>query len=225
MVVLDPLSECSLFRRIHFGVRWIVRLGVSRVLKSSGLGAIRLEAKCCGIDSVYRVALDDGLGYIAVKTIRGSSRRLDQELVDSFLAEVEILRKIRHNNIVKWMCCVSSDDLLLLAYHEHQSLDRWLYNDCSPPIVHWDVKASNILLDSQFNTKVVDFGLAKILFKPEELATMSVVAGTFGYIAPEYAQSIRVNEKIDVYSFGAVLLELTTGKEVNPGYEYLSLAE
>ncbi|KAI5394826.1 hypothetical protein KIW84_061443 [Lathyrus oleraceus] len=229
-----------------------------------GFGAIRSEAKCCGIDSVYRVALDDGLGYVAVKTIRGSSRKLDQELVDSFLAEVEILRKFRHNNIVKLMCCISSDDLLLLAYeyHEHQSLDRWLhkknktsvasstvhhdiidwpkrlhiaigaaqglcylYNDCSPPIIHRDVKASNIVLDSQFNAKVADFGFAKILIKPEELATMSPVAGTFGYIAPEYAQSIRVNEKMDVYSFGAVLLELTTGKEVNPGYEYSSLAE
>ncbi|KAI5439128.1 hypothetical protein KIW84_024775 [Lathyrus oleraceus] len=80
-------------------------------------------------------------------------------------------------------------------------------------------------MDSQFNAKVGDFGLARILIKPEELANMSVVAGTFGYIAPEYAQSIRVNEKIDVYSFGAVLLELTTGKEVNPGDEYSSLAE
>ncbi|KAI5439130.1 hypothetical protein KIW84_024777 [Lathyrus oleraceus] len=155
-----------------------------------GFGAIRSEAKCCGIGSVYCVALDDDLGYVAVKTIRGNSRKLDQKLVDSFLAEVEILSKIRHNNIVKLMCCISSDDLLLLAYeyHEHQSLDR-------------------------------------ILIKPEELATMSVVAGTFGYIAPKYAQSIRVNEKIDVYSFGAVLLELKTEKEVNPGDEYSSLAE
>ncbi|CAL5206111.1 unnamed protein product [Lathyrus oleraceus] len=98
-----------------------------------------------------------------------------------------------------------------------------LYNDCSPPIAHRDVKANNILLDSQFNTKVVDFGLAKILIKPEELATMSSVAGTFRHIAPEYAQSIRVNEKMDVYSFGAALLELTTGKAVNPGYKSLSL--
>ncbi|CAL5193600.1 unnamed protein product [Lathyrus oleraceus] len=123
-----------------------------------------------------------------------------------------------HHDIIDWT------KRLHIAIGAAQDL-CYLYNDCSPPIVHRDVKASNILLDSQFNTKVADFGLAKILIKPEELATMSAVAGTFGYIAPEYAQSIRVNEKIDVYSFGAVLLELTTGKEVNPGYEYLSLAE
>ncbi|KAI5417337.1 hypothetical protein KIW84_042081 [Lathyrus oleraceus] len=61
----------------------------------------------------------------------------------------------------------------------------------------------------------VNFGLARILIKPEDLATMPAVAGAFGYIAPEYAQTIRVNEKIDVYGFGVVLLELTTGKETN----------
>lgn len=206
-----------------------------------------------GFGTVYRVAIEDGLGYVAVKKIR-SSRKLDQKLVDSFLAEVEILSTIRHNNIVKLLCCISSHDSLLLVYEylENQSLDRWLHkksnniidwpkrlnvaigaaqglcymhHDCSPPIVHRDVKTSNILLDSQFNAKVADFGLARILIKPEELATMSAVAGTFGYIAPEYAQTIRVNEKIDVYSFGVVLLELTTGKEANHGDEFSSLAE
>jgi serine/threonine protein kinase len=60
----------------------------------------------------------------------------------------------------------------------------YMHNDCSPPIVHRDMKTSNILLDTQFNAKVADFGLARILVKPEELATMSAVAGTFGYIAP-----------------------------------------
>ncbi|MCI78322.1 receptor-like protein kinase 5-like, partial [Trifolium medium] len=60
----------------------------------------------------------------------------------------------------------------------------YMHNDCSPPIVHRDMKTSNILLDSQFNAKVDDFGLARILVKPEELATISAVAGTFGYIAP-----------------------------------------
>ncbi|KAI5409837.1 hypothetical protein KIW84_055336 [Lathyrus oleraceus] len=68
--------------------------------------------------------------------------------------------------------------------------------------------------DIQWNS-TVDFGLARILIKPNELTTMPAVAGAFGYIAPEYAQTIRVNEKIDVYSFEVVLLELTTGKETN----------
>ncbi|KAE9585998.1 hypothetical protein Lal_00009947 [Lupinus albus] len=216
-----------------------------------------------GYGEVYRVAFDGLGGYVAVKKI-SRSRRLDKKLEDSFLAEVEILSNIRHNNIVKLLCCISSEDSLLLVYeyHENHSLDRWLHNknksssavsivhysildwprrlhiaigaaqglcymhhDCSPPVIHRDVKTSNILLDSEFNAKVADFGLARMLIKPEELATMSAVAGTFGYIAPEYAQTTRVNEKIDVYSFGVVLLELTTGKEANHGDEYSSLAE
>nr|KYP61378.1 LRR receptor-like serine/threonine-protein kinase HSL2 [Cajanus cajan] len=211
-----------------------------------------------GYGEVYRVAVDD-LGYVAVKKIWGS-RTLEQKLVSSFLAEVEILSNIRHKNIVKLLCCISNEDSLLLVYEylENHSLDRWLHkksktspvsgsvldwpkrlhiaigaaqglcymhHDCLSPVVHRDVKTSNILLDSQFNAKVADFGLAKMLMKPEEFATMSAVAGTFGYIAPEYAQTTRVNEKIDVYSFGVILLELTTGKEANHGDEYSSLAE
>ncbi|KAJ9128528.1 hypothetical protein P3X46_034912 [Hevea brasiliensis] len=100
----------------------------------------------------------------------------------------------------------------------------YLHHDCSPPIIHRDVKSSNILLDSAFNAKITDFGLAKLLVKKEE-ETASVVAGSIGYIAPEYIQTARLNEKIDVYSFGVVLLELTTGKEAHLGDENTSLAE
>ncbi|XP_061371282.1 receptor-like protein kinase HSL1 [Gastrolobium bilobum] len=240
------------FQRLSFTKSSIVSsMSEHNIIGSGGYGA------------VYRVAVDGGLGYVAVKKI-WSSRKLEQKLVDSFLAEVEILSNIRHNNIVKLLCCISGQDSLLLVYEylENHSLDRWLHkkskpsamsgsahhnlldwpkrlhiaigaaqglcymhHDCSPPVVHRDVKTSNILLDSQFNAKVADFGLARMLIKPEELATMSAVAGTFGYIAPEYAQTTRVNEKIDVYSFGVILLELTTGKEANHGDEYSSLAE
>uniref|UniRef100_A0A2N9HM74 non-specific serine/threonine protein kinase n=1 Tax=Fagus sylvatica TaxID=28930 RepID=A0A2N9HM74_FAGSY len=100
----------------------------------------------------------------------------------------------------------------------------YMHHGCSPPIVHRDVKSSNILLDSEFNAKIADFGLAK-MFKEGELTSMSVVAGSFGYIAPEHAHTIRVNEKIDIYSFGVILLELTTGREANDGDEHTSLAQ
>ncbi|KAL7168056.1 hypothetical protein ACSBR2_038487 [Camellia fascicularis] len=100
-----------------------------------------------------------------------------------------------------------------------------MHHDCKPSVIHRDVKSSNILLDSQFNAKVADFGLAKILAKHGGPNTMSTVVGSFGYIAPEYAGTSRVNEKIDVYSFGVVLLELVTGRKANDENEDRCLAD
>ncbi|XP_065849618.1 receptor-like protein kinase HSL1 [Euphorbia lathyris] len=102
---------------------------------------------------------------------------------------------------------------------------HYMHHDCAPPIIHRDVKSSNILLDSEFQAKIADFGLAKTLAKQGDAHTMSSVAGSFGYIAPEYAYTTKVNQKIDVYSFGVVLLELVTGREPNEGDENSNLAE
>ncbi|TVU51250.1 hypothetical protein EJB05_02661, partial [Eragrostis curvula] len=101
----------------------------------------------------------------------------------------------------------------------------YMHHECSPPIIHRDVKTSNILLDSEFQAKVADFGLARMLVQEGEPDTMSAVAGSFGYMAPEYAYTKKVNEKVDVYSFGVVLLELTTGKKANDGGEHGCLAQ
>uniref|UniRef100_A0ACD5U1J6 Uncharacterized protein n=1 Tax=Avena sativa TaxID=4498 RepID=A0ACD5U1J6_AVESA len=104
----------------------------------------------------------------------------------------------------------------------------YMHHECSPPVVHRDVKCSNILLDSELNAKVADFGLARMLVQAAAGATadtMSAVAGTFGYMAPECAYTRKANEKVDVYSFGVVLLELATGREAGNGGEHISLAE
>ncbi|KAJ0986393.1 hypothetical protein J5N97_004749 [Dioscorea zingiberensis] len=101
----------------------------------------------------------------------------------------------------------------------------YMHNDCSPPIVHRDVKSSNILLDSEFRAKVADFGLAQMLVEVGQSHSVSAFAGSIGYMAPECAYSMKVNEKIDVYSFGVVLLELITGREPSDGGKHGSLAE
>ncbi|KAK4255548.1 hypothetical protein QN277_008535 [Acacia crassicarpa] len=161
---------------------------------------------------------------------------------DEFEVEVETLGKIRHKNIVRLWCCCNTGDSKLLVYEympngsladilhgSKKSLLDWptrykiaidaaeglsyLHHDCVPPIVHRDVKSNNILLDGEFGAKVADFGVAKMfrgVSKGGE--SMSVIAGSYGYIAPEYAYTLRVNEKSDIYSFGVVILELVTGK-------------
>uniref|UniRef100_A0A2P2IQC8 non-specific serine/threonine protein kinase n=1 Tax=Rhizophora mucronata TaxID=61149 RepID=A0A2P2IQC8_RHIMU len=89
----------------------------------------------------------------------------------------------------------------------------YLHHDCVPPIVHRDVKSNNILLDEEFRAKVADFGVAKVVQGDNKRTeSMSVIAGSCGYIAPEYAYTLRVNEKSDIYSFGVVILELITGR-------------
>eukprot|EP01018_Ginkgo_biloba_P027585 Gb_40484 [translate_table: standard] len=86
----------------------------------------------------------------------------------------------------------------------------YLHHDCFPLVVHRDVKSNNILLDSNLDARVADFGVAKLI---ETNESMSTIAGSYGYIAPgEYAYTLKVDEKSDIYSFGVVLMELLTGK-------------
>ncbi|KAF5744096.1 receptor-like protein kinase 5-like [Tripterygium wilfordii] len=161
---------------------------------------------------------------------------------DEYEVEVETLGKIRHKNIVRLWCCCNTgvSKLLVYEYMPNGSLGdllnsskggllgwpkrykialdaaeglSYLHHDCVPPIVHRDVKSNNILLDAEFGARVADFGVAKVVDGVGKGAeSMSVIAGSCGYIAPEYAYTLKVNEKSDIYSFGVVMLELVTGR-------------
>lgn len=190
-----------------------------------------------GAGIVYHGKLPNG-EEIAVKKLVGFGSHSHDH---GFRAEIQTLGKIRHRNIVRLLafCSNSETNLLVYEYMRNGSLGealhgkkggtlRWnlrykialesakglsyLHHDCSPLIIHRDVKSNNILLNSSFEAHVADFGLAKFLADGGASECMSAVAGSYGYIAPEYAYTLRVDEKSDVYSFGVVLLELITGR-------------
>ncbi|KAE8698797.1 Receptor-like protein kinase HAIKU2 [Hibiscus syriacus] len=156
-------------------------------------------------------------------------------------AEVAALSAIRHVNVVNLYCSITSEDSNLLVYeylpngslwdrlHSCQKMEmnwetrysialgaarglEYLHHGCDRPVIHRDVKSSNILLDEEWKPRIADFGLAKIVQDSNGGDWTNVIAGTHGYMAPESAYTCKVNEKSDVYSFGVVLMELVTGK-------------
>ncbi|KAJ0985317.1 hypothetical protein J5N97_003673 [Dioscorea zingiberensis] len=197
-----------------------------------------------GAGIVYRGSTKSGT-EMAVKRLVG--RGCGGEHDRGFTAEVTTLGRIRHRNIVRLLGFVSSRDtnLLLYEYMPNGSLGEmlhgakgahlgwearcriageaarglcYLHHDCLPLIIHRDVKSNNILLDSNLEAHVADFGLAKFMRDTGASECMSSIAGSYGYIAPEYAYTLRVDEKSDVYSFGVVLLELITGRRPVGGF-------
>ncbi|PSR93592.1 LRR receptor-like serine/threonine-protein kinase FEI [Actinidia chinensis var. chinensis] len=187
-----------------------------------------------GFGTVYRLAMDDG-NVFALKRILKMNDGFDR----FFERELEILGSIKHRHLVnlRGYCNSSTSKLLIYdflpggsldeALHERSEQLHWdkrlniimgaakglayLHHDCSPRIVHRDIKSSNILLDGNLEARVSDFGLAKLL-EDEKSHITTIVAGTFGYLAPEYMQSGRATEKTDVYSFGVLVLEILSGK-------------
>ncbi|XP_057965139.1 LRR receptor-like serine/threonine-protein kinase FEI 2 [Malania oleifera] len=187
-----------------------------------------------GFGTVYKLVMDDGNEF-ALKRIVKMNEGFDR----FFERELEILGSIKHRYLVNLRGYCNSPLSKLLIYdflpggsldealHERSEQLDWdarlniimgaakglayLHHDCSPRIIHRDIKSSNILLDGNLEARVSDFGLAKLL-EDEESHITTIVAGTFGYLAPEYMQSGRATEKTDVYSFGVLVLEVLSGK-------------
>ncbi|KAL1542832.1 receptor protein-tyrosine kinase CEPR2-like [Salvia divinorum] len=215
------------FQQVEFDVDDIYDVDEDNLIGSGSTG------------KVYRLDLSKGCGTVAVKQLwRGNGVKL-------MAAEMEILGKIRHRNIVKLYACLmkAGSNFLVFEYMSNgnlfQALHReikagkpeldwhqrykiavgaakgiaYLHHDCSPPIVHRDIKSTNILLDEDYEAKVADFGVARVADQSSPKGSeWSSFAGTHGYFAPEMAYSLKVTEKSDVYSFGVVLLELVTGR-------------
>ncbi|GAB4842215.1 Proline-rich receptor-like protein kinase perk1 [Ancistrocladus abbreviatus] len=188
-----------------------------------------------GFGYVHKGFLPNGK-EIAVKQLKAGGGQGERE----FQAEVETISRVHHKHLVSLVgyCISGSQRLLVYEFVSNKTLEfhlhgdgkptlRWsirlkvalgaakglayLHEDCHPKIIHRDIKASNILLDDDFEAKVADFGLAKFSFDADTHVSTRVM-GTFGYLAPEYASSGKLTEKSDVFSFGVVLLELITGR-------------
>ncbi|XP_047322849.1 receptor protein-tyrosine kinase CEPR1-like [Impatiens glandulifera] len=221
--------EVKSFHRITFDHREIIESMVEKNIVGEG-----------GSGTVYKIELTNGES-VAVKRLRSRKTVEDRIFFDKELkTEVDTLGNIRHKNIVKLYCCFSNQESRLLVYEympkgnlwealhrEKTNLDwtarhriaigiaqglAYLHHDLSPPIIHRDIKTTNILLDGNYHPKVADFGIAKVLQAKGKDSTTTVIAGTYGYLAPEYAYSSKATTKCDVYSYGVVLMELITGK-------------
>ncbi|KAG7579389.1 Protein kinase domain [Arabidopsis thaliana x Arabidopsis arenosa] len=187
-----------------------------------------------GCNEVYKGFLEDGKA-VAVKILRPSVK----EAVKEFVHEVRIISSLSHSNISPLIgVCVHYNDLIsvynlsskgsleetlqgkhVLRWEERfkiaiglgEALD-YLHNQCSNPVIHRDVKSSNILLSDEFEPQLSDFGLSMWGSKSCPYTISRDVVGTFGYLAPEYFMYGKVSDKVDVYAFGVVLLELISGR-------------
>ncbi|RCV35401.1 hypothetical protein SETIT_7G237400v2 [Setaria italica] len=192
-----------------------------------------------GYGSVYKGKLSDG-SVVAIKQLSETSRQGKKQ----FITEIETISQVQHRNLVKlYGCCLEGNyPLLVYEYLDNGSLDKalfgngrlnldwptrfeiclgiarglaYLHEESSIRVVHRDIKASNVLLDANLNSKISDFGLAK-LYDDKNTHISTKVAGTFGYLAPEYAMRGHMSEKVDVFAFGVVILETIAGR---PNYD------
>ncbi|XP_050124649.1 protein kinase STUNTED-like [Malus sylvestris] len=190
-----------------------------------------------GSSYVYRGCLLDGKEW-AVKILK-----LSGDILKEFVHEIEIIKSLNHKNIISLVGFCFEENHLLLVYDfiSRGSLEEnlhgnkkdanafgwkqrynvaigvakaldYLHNGCEEPVIHRDVKSSNILLSDDFEPQLSDFGLACSASVSTDISCTDV-AGTFGYLAPEYFMHGKVSDKIDVYAFGVVVLEILSGRK------------
>ncbi|XP_044954301.1 putative leucine-rich repeat receptor-like serine/threonine-protein kinase At2g19230 isoform X1 [Hordeum vulgare subsp. vulgare] len=213
-------------RRFTYKELEMITNGFERVLGQGGFGR------------VYDGFLEDGT-QVAVKLRSHSSNQGIKE----FLAEAQILTRIHHKNLVAMIGYCKDGEYMALVYEYmsqgtlqmhiagiHESLPwrqrlrialesaqglEYLHKGCNPPLIHRDVKSTNILLNARLEAKIADFGLSKAFdYYNENYISTNTIVGTPGYVDPEYQATVQPTTKSDVYSFGVVLLELVTGKPV-----------
>ncbi|XP_047978744.1 L-type lectin-domain containing receptor kinase IX.1-like [Salvia hispanica] len=189
-----------------------------------------------GFGGVYRGYLKNLDSYIAVKRVSKNSKQGAKE----YASEVKIISRLRHRNLVQLIgwCHEKRELLLVYELQPNGSLDSHLFNrknrplnwetrfkvtrglaaallylheECDQCVVHRDIKSSNVMLDSAFNAKLGDFGLARVIDHDKGSQT-TIIAGTMGYMAPECMMTGRASKESDVYSFGIVALEISTGR-------------
>ncbi|KAD4179297.1 hypothetical protein R6Q59_022832 [Mikania micrantha] len=189
-----------------------------------------------GFGGVYRGFLKDSNTHIAVKRVSKSSKQGMKE----YASEVRIISRLRHRNLVQLIgwCHQKGELLLVYEYMENGSLDShlfklkslltwgtrykiahglasallYLHEEWEQCVLHRDIKSSNVMLDSNFNTKLGDFGLAKLVDHDKGSQT-TMLAGTLGYMAPECLITGRATKESDVFSFGVVALEIACGRK------------
>ncbi|CAA6661222.1 unnamed protein product [Spirodela intermedia] len=192
-----------------------------------------------GFGSVYKGVLSDGR-EIAVKRLYFNNKNRASD----FYNEVNMISSVEHKNLVRLLgcSCVGPESLLVYEYVPNKSLNlfifdpekgqlldwqkrleiikgtaeglAYLHENSKVRIIHRDIKASNILLDNKFRARIADFGLARS-FQDDQSHITTAIAGTLGYMAPEYLALGQLTEKADVYSFGVLLIEIVTGKSNN----------